>query len=172
MRNAHVAIVVSAFMAPGCNGGDRYLPVVPSTVPAPPTTRSGDPRLSPFSQRDRQPDGGTVIAVGRIVSSRVTPEDPTCGTKYPFHCQYFRVPVSQDGVLEVTLRWSAAQRDPYPLDMDVIGPSGDGWVGEIANGPYRVARGRITGGSTYVIEVWSFVTPHEPFELTTSVQSQ
>jgi hypothetical protein len=56
--------------------------------------------------------------------------------------------------------------------MDVIGPSGAGWVGEIAEGPYRIARGRVTGGNTYVIEVWSFSTPHEPFELSTSLEQR
>lgn len=172
MRNAHVAVVLLTFAASGCDGGNRQLPAAPSAVPASPTTVSSDPRMSPSSQRDRQPDVGTLIALGQVVSSRATADDPICGTRYPFHCQYFRLPVSQDGVLEVTLRWSAAQRDPYPLDMDVIGPSGAGWVGETANGAYRVARGRAAGGSTYVIEVWSFLTPHEPFELTTSLEQR
>jgi hypothetical protein len=82
------------------------------------------------------------------------------------------VVVPQDGVLEVAVRWNVTQTNPYPLDMDVIGPSGAGWVGEIASGPQRIARGRVTRGSTYVIEVWSFLTPPEPFELSTSLQQR
>ena len=74
---------------------------VPS--PAPPTTRSGDARLSPFSQRDRQPDGGAVIAVARssalvsrlrtqpvgrsipsIVTTSVSPCHRTVSSRSPF----------------------------------------------------------------------------------------
>src|SRR4029453_13694209 len=138
--------------------------------PLPPVR--GDPPRSPGSRRDRQPDLGRTIAVGEIVSSRVTPDDPNCGDPYRFRCQYFRLPGPQGGVLGVTIRWNAAQHDPYPLDLDVIGPSGAGWVGEIATGPQRIARGRVPGASTYVIEVWSFVTPDEPLDLITSLEQR
>ena len=171
MRNAHLVVVFLVFGACGCGDGDRPLPIAPTAVPTP-APISGEPRLSPPRSRDRQPDLGRTIAVGEIVRSRVTPDDANCGDPYPFRCQYFRLPVPQDGVLEVTIRWSAAQRDPYPLDMEIIGPSGAGWVGEIATGPERIARGRATGASTYVIEVWSFLTPDEPFELITSLQQR
>ena len=158
MRNTHLAIILILLVACGCDNGGQ-LPAAPSTI-APAS-----------SEGARQPDLGTPIALGQIVSSRVTDDDPICGNPYRFRCKYFLLPVPEDGVLEVMIRWSAAQRDPYPLDMEVIGPS-RGWSAEIANGPYRVARGRASGGSTYVIEVWSFLTPHEPFELTTSLEQR
>jgi len=166
MRHVNLAVVVLVLIASGCGGGDRQLPMGPSAVPAP-LPSSGEPRMSPPTLRDRQPDLGRPIPLGEMVSSRVATDDPVCPGPHLFRCQYFRLTVPQDGVLEVTIRWSAAQRDPYPVDMDVIGPSGAGFSGEIASGPYRVARGRVAGGSTYVIEVWSFLTPDEPFELTT-----
>lgn len=170
MRNTHLVIALLAILAWGCDNAGRQVAVAPSTVPAASTTVSEQPRMSPPSHRDRQPDVGNVITLGQVISSHLTADDPICGDRYPFRCRYFRLPVPEDGILEVTIRWSATQRDPYPLDMDVVGPSGAGWVGMIANGPHRVARGRATGGSTYVIELWSFLTPDEPFELTTSLQ--
>ena len=170
MRNAHVTLALVALAAYGCDDAGQQPLTAPSTVSAIATPLSGESRLSPPSQRDVQPDAGTLIALGQAISSRVTDDDPICGSAYPFPCRYFRVAVPQDGVLEITIRWSAALRDPYPLDMDVIGPSGVGWIGEIAEGPRRIARGRVAGGNTYVIEVWSFLTPHEPFELTTSLE--
>ena len=172
MRNVHLAVILLAFVAHGCDGGSRPLPSAPSVVPASPTATSREPVLSPAFQYSRQPDLGTPIALGQIVSSRVTDDDPTCGDVFPNRCQYFRLPVPQDGVLEVTIRWNATQRNSYPLDMGVIGPSGMGWVSEFANGPYRNARGRVSGGGTYVIEVWSFLMPHEPFELIASLEQR
>lgn len=166
MRNTHLAIILILLVAYGCDNGGQ-LPAGPSTIPP------------ASSQGARQPVE-TPIALGQTVSSRVTDDDPICRKPYPFRCQYFLLPVPEDGVLDVTIWWSAAQRDPYPLDMEVIGPSG-GWSADIpefvgrlpvANGPSRVARGPAIGGSTYVIEVWSFLTPHEPFELITSLEQR
>jgi hypothetical protein len=122
--------------------------------------------MSPPFRYPSQPAAGASITLGQTISSRITLDDPICDTGWPFRCQYFRLAVPAEGVLEVTIRWSATQLDPYPLDMGVIGPSGEGWVSEFSGQPYRIGRGRVSGG-TYVIEVWSFLVPHEPFELTT-----
>jgi hypothetical protein len=54
--------------------------------------------------------------------------------------------------------------------MGVFGPSGAIADGQIGVGLERIARGRVSAGSTYVIEVWSFLTKPEPFELTTSIE--
>ena len=129
MRSAYFVVGLLVPLTCGCRGDDRPLALGPSSVPVASPT-SGEPRMSPSSNRDQQPDLGRTIALGEIVSSRVTPDDHICGDRYPFRCQYFRLPVPQDGILEVTIQWSAAQRNQYPLDMDIIGPSGSGWVGD------------------------------------------
>ena len=165
---ASIAVFLLALGA--CGGSETSrLPVAPS-APATPPLVSNEPSMSPPTRRGSQPDLGKTIPLGETVRSRVAPDDPLCGEAYPYGCKYFRVLVPQDGVLEITVRWSATQSSPYPLDMDVIGPSGAGWAGEIASGPQRIARGLAAAGATYVIEVWSFLTPHEPFELTTSLR--
>ena len=170
MRNTGFGIVLLALTASGCNGSSReLLPVTPTPTAAAPTV-STEPPLSPPSQRPRQPELGTSIAVDQAVSSRVTPDDPLCDPGWRYRCRYFRLAVPRDGVLRVTIQWNPAQLDPYPLDMEIIGPSGSGWLGQIGRGPQRIGRGRVSGGSTYVIEVWSFLTPGEPFELLASLE--
>jgi hypothetical protein len=60
----------------------------------------------------------------------------------------------------------------YPFDMGVLGPSGAVADGQIGVGLERIARGRVSAGSTYVIEVWSFLTTPEPFDLSTSIEQR
>jgi hypothetical protein len=172
MRINYLAIVLLASVAYGCGGGSRGLVTAPSAIAPPPPIVPTEPRMSPPFNYPRQTELGTAIALGTTTSSGVTADDPICPDSgaVPYRCQYFRLAVPETGVLDVTIRWSTAQRDPYPLDMGVIGPSGAGWVSEFSNGPYRIARGQVSGGNTYVIEVWSFLTPPEPFELTTSIR--
>jgi hypothetical protein len=106
MRTVLLTVFLLGVVACGGNDGGQLPLVAPSAIPAPPPI-SAEPRLSPPTYRDGQPELGRTIALGEIVRSRVTPGDPTCGEASPDGCQYLRVPVSQNGVLEVTVRWSA-----------------------------------------------------------------
>ena len=67
--------------------------------------------------------------------------------------------------------WSTAQADPYPLDIGVYGPTGD-WPAVVGPGAQRYVDVVADAGATYLIEVWSFLTPAEPFELTSSIEAR
>jgi hypothetical protein len=172
MRINHLEVVLLASVAYGCSDGSRGLVTAPSAIAPPPSIVPTEPWMSPPFNYPSQTALGTTIALGATTSSSVTAGDPICpdSSAFPFRCQYFRLAVPESGVLDVTIRWSASQRDPYPLDLGVIGPSGAGWMSVFSNAPYRIARGQVSGGNTYVIEVWSFLTPHQPFELITSLR--
>ena len=75
-------------------------------------------------------------------------------------------------MLRVTMRWSAAQPDPYPLDIGVMGPNGGEWFPAVGPGTQRYVDVLADAGATYLIEVWSFLTPAEPFELMSSIESR
>ena len=102
------------------------------------------------------------------VTDRVADDDPSCGGAYPYRCRYFRVAVPHDGALVVTIRWNCPAS--YPFDLGVYGPTGPVADGQIGVGLDRTARGRVIGGTTYLIEVWSFLTPSASFELSTSIE--
>ena len=134
-------------------------PPLPAPPPAPPVVIP-HPRLS-----DASP-----IAIGETIKSQATADDPLCGEAYPHRCRYFKVTATLSGMLRVTMRWSAAQRDPYPLDIGVYGSGGGEWLPVAGPGTERAVYVPADAGATYLIEVWSFLTPGEPFELTSSIE--
>jgi hypothetical protein len=159
MRSIALWIALSTLAVSACGDQRRPLPTAPSTfVPTP--SLSPDPRL----------DIGTPIDFGQTLTFTVANDDPVCPGAYQYHCRYFRVTVPQDGILLVTIRWKIPMS--YPFDMGVLGPSGAVADGQIGVGLERIARGRVSAGSTYVIEVWSFLTTPEPFDLSTSIEQR
>ena len=100
-------------------------------------------------------DTAIPLAFRTTVTDRVADDDPSCGGAYPYCCRYFRVAVPHDGALLVTIRWKVPAS--YPFDLGVHGPTGPVADGEIGVGLDRTARGRVLGGTTYLIEVWSFL---------------
>ena len=115
-------------------------------------------------------DAAIPLAFGTTVTDRVADDDPSCGEAYPYRCRYFRVAVPHDGVLVVTIRWNFPAS--YPFDLGVYGPTGPVADGQIGVGLDRTARGRVIGGTSYLIEVWSFLTPSGSFELSTSIEAR
>jgi hypothetical protein len=117
------------------------------------------------------PTTAATIAVGEVVNSQVTMDDPLCDPGWPHRCRYYRLTAPADGVLDVTMRWSSQQPDPYPLDIDVISAIGRmGLPAGVGPGPQRRVTLRVKAGDTYVIEIWSFLSPGEGFELSTTLQ--
>ena len=108
------------------------------------------------------------LAFGTTVTDHVADDDQSCGGAYPYRCRYFRVAVPHDGVLVVTIRWNFPAS--YPFDLGVYSPIGPVADGQIGIGLERTARGRVIGGTTYLIEVWSFLTPSGSFDLSTSIE--
>jgi hypothetical protein len=168
MRNVAVWwVVLSALAANACGDERKSLPTAPTTViPSTPAAPPQPPPPSPGPPRSL--DGGTPIEFGQTVTLAVTSDDPVCGSAYPYHCRQFRLTVPHDGVLVVRLRWSVPAS--YPFDMEIFGPSGTIAEGQIGVGLERIARGRVSGGTTYLIEVWRFLTTAEPFDLSTSIE--
>ena len=160
-------VALSALAAYGCSDERKSSPTAPTTViPSVPAVPPQPPPPSPAPPRGL--DGVTPIAFGQTVTVTVTDEDPMCGSAYPYHCRQFRLSVPHDGVLVVTIRWRIPVS--YPFDMSVFGPSGAIADGQIGVGLERIARGRVIGGTTYVIEVWRFHPTSEPFDLSTSIE--
>ena len=143
----------------GCGDGRVPLPTAPTTrpeAPLPPPT--GTPRT--FSQR---------IEVGDIVEGVLTAHDPLCDPGWPYRCRYYGLTVPSTGTLLVTIAWNPEISDPYPLDMGVTDERGREWASAANRRGDRIVAIPVTEGATYVIEVWSFRSPDEPFQLRTSL---
>ena len=165
MRNIAFWIAVIGLVSCGRGNEPNSIPTTPSTfLPAPvaPQPPQPAPAPSPGLFEDAIP-----LAFGATVTDSVADDDPACGSPYVYRCRYFRIAVPRDGELVVTIRWNFPAS--YPFDLGVYGPTGSVADGKIGVGLERTARGRVSGGATYVIEVWSFLTPSGSFELTTSI---
>jgi hypothetical protein len=167
MRNVGSIMVLLAVAAVGCESPRRALLLGPTPLASTP------PPIPPPPQPIPHPRLGdaTPIAIGETVKSQTTADDPWCAPGGPHRCRYFKVTAPIQGVLRVTMRWSAAQPDPYPLDIGVHGPTGE-WLPVVGPGAQRHVDVRADAGATYLIEVWSFLTPAERFELTSSLESR
>jgi hypothetical protein len=108
------------------------------------------------------------IAVGEVISQRVTPQDPICHPAWGFHCQFYRYVASRDGLFEIAMTWKSVHG--YPLDIDVTDPDTMTWdVTFVAPNERRVQL-RVEAGSVYWVGIWSAEAPGEPFVLTASLQ--
>jgi hypothetical protein len=161
MCRFRISIVCLGLVALGC---DRGLP----TAPTPGATAVPLPTPSPSPQ----PPLGSHIEVGEVITSRVTSDDPLCGHNTPFPCRYYRLTPARDGVLQVTLAWNPQLVDDYPLDMSVIDPQGKDWAATVVGRAQRGVSVRVTAGASYVIEIWSFLSPGVEFELRSSLSVQ
>ena len=162
MRNVGSIMVLLAVAAVGCENPQRALLLAPTPLAStPPPAPVPDPRL----------EGASPIVIGETVHSQATADDPLCDPGWSYPCRYFKVTASSHGRLRVTMRWSAAQPDPYPLDIGVPGPFGE-WLAMIGPGAQRYVDVPVDAGATYLIEVWSFLNPAERFELTSSLVSR
>ena len=132
----------------------------PTPSPAPPTPLVPHPRVS-----DASP-----LEIGETVHGQTIASDPLCDPAWPHHCRYFKITSAHTGLLHVTLRWSISSRDPYPLDIAVYAPNGGEWLPVVGPGTQRRVDVVVDSGGTYLVEVWSFLTPGEPFELTSSLE--
>jgi hypothetical protein len=167
MRYVRFSVVCFSMLALGCDGSRRsLLPTRPSELPPTATTPTSPqaPRVLTVA--------ATTVAVGEVVNSRVTPDDPLCDPGWPHRCRYYRLTIAEDGVLDVAMGWSPQQPDPYPLDIDVLGSFGPVSPTQVGPGPRRRVGVRVKAGDTCLIEIWSFLTPGEEFELTTSLQAE
>lgn len=165
MRSVGSLMVLLAVAAVGCESPQRALLLGPTQLASTPPP-SQPPRLPHPRLGDASP-----IAIGETVSSQTTADDPLCDPGWPHRCRYFKVTTPSRGMLRVTMRWSAAQPDPYPLDIGVYGPTGE-WFPVVGPGAQRYVDIGAAAGATYLIEVWSFLTPAERFELTSSLESR
>lgn len=165
MRTAGSFVALLALAAAGCESPGRVLALAPTPVVAAPPP--GPPPAPPVPH-PRLADANPM-AVGETVRSQATTDDPLCDPGWPYRCRYFRIIAPRDGTLRVTMRWSAAQPDPYPLDIAVYGPMHE-WESAPGRGAEREVLGPADSGASYLVEVWSFLTPAEPFELTSSIE--
>ena len=162
MGHLRFAAVSFAMLALGCDGGTSVLPTGPSQLPPRATTPTPGPLV---------PTNAATIAVGEVVNSHVTMDDPLCDPGWPHRCRYYRLTAPVDGVVDVTMRWSSQQPDPYPLDIDIISVLGRmGPPVAVGPGPQRRVTLRVKAGDAYAIEIWSFLSPAEAFELSTALQ--
>ena len=164
MEMLRFSVFSFALLALGCDGGSSVVPTGPS--------QSGPPASTPGPSRALVvPPNAASITVGEVVKGQVTGEDPLCDPGWPHRCRYYRLVAPADGTLTVTIKWSAQQVDPYPLDLDVVSASlRIGSATAIEPASQRRTSVRIKAGETYAIEVWSFLSPGEPFELSTALQ--
>lgn len=162
MWKAGSLVVLLALAAAGCEDSKQALVLGP-TPPA------GTPALPPPVAHPRLADAH-LIAIGETVRGQVTGDDPLCDPTWAPRCRYFKLTAPGAATLRVMLRWSAGQLDPYPLDIEVHGPNRS-WGGAVAGpGAQRYVDVAVEAGATYLIEVFSFLGPAEPFELTTSIE--
>ena len=131
-------------------------PVTP-VLPLPPPTRNPVPAIQ---QR---------IDVGQVVRSRVGATDPVCAAGWPYRCRYYGLTAPAGGWLHVTVGWNPQLPSEYPLDMGVIDEQGREWYATAGQPAERAVSLVATAGMTYVIEVWSFMSPDEEFRLETSM---
>ena len=127
--------------------------------------------MSPHSYRNanfQAPYVFSPLAVGHVISQRVTLQDPICDRAFGFHCQWYRYAASRDGLFQVAMAWKSLQA--YPLDIDVTDPDIMTWdVTFVAPNERRVQL-RVKAGSVYWVGIWSAEAPGEPFVLTASLQ--
>ena len=168
MRRLGVPTISLVVVMSGCSGSQPLAPTAPSPVSAPDPHASVDrvPAATPV-----QLPAGTPIAIGRSITSRVNPDDPMCAPPWPYRCRYFEFTPPSDGIIEVTMTWSSQVATSYPLDIDIIDAKRTNWPVSVGPGPQRRLRGRVDAGATYLIEIWSFLTPGEEFELISSFTS-
>ena len=163
MGHVRLTAVFLAMLALGCDGGRSVWPTVPSQLP--PATTTPTPPPGPMV-----PPNAATIAVGDVVKSLVTVDDPLCDPGWAHRCRYYRLTVPADGILDVTITWSSQQPDPYPLDIDVISALGrSGPPAAVGPGPQRRVTLSVKSGDMYTIQIWSFLSPAEAFELSTTL---
>ena len=166
MRQASCWILGLAWCVSGCDT-TAVSPSAPTVTAVPPPIVSTAPH-SYVNRNWHLPDVFSPIAVGDVISQRVTPQDPVCHPAYAYRCQFYRYAASRDGLFEVAMAWKTL-RD-YPLDIDVTDPDGMTWdVTFIALNERRVQL-RVKAGSVYWVGIWSAEAPGEPFVLTASLQ--
>ena len=166
MRQASCWILCLAWFASGCDGPRAVSPSAPIAVSPRPIL------MIPHSYRNanfQAPNVFFPIAVGDVISQRVTPQDPICDPAFGFHCQYYRYVASREGLFEIAMAWKSLHPD-YPLDIDVTDPDNMTWdVTFLAPNERRVQL-RVKAGSVYWVGIWSAEAPGEPFVLTASLQ--
>ena len=165
MRQAACWILALAWFASGCEGPRAVSPSAPIAVPPRPIL------MIPHSYRNanfQTPNVFFPLAVGDVVSQRVTPQDPVCDPARGFHCQYYRYVASREGLFEIAMAWKSWQ--DYPLDIDVTDADNMTWdVTFLAPNERRVQL-RVKAGGVYWVGIWSAEAPGEPFVLTSSLQ--
>ena len=159
MRHLPVSLLCLAVFASGCDS--NTFPTAPGPVTP---SRSAPSPPSPAVPRD-----AVDLALGGVVRSRVTEGDPLCGSQpYQFHCRRYRLTIPASGILVVVMAWGAEVLNPYPLDIGVLDERGFEYPPSVGPGPQRRVEFRVSAAGTYVVEIWSFLTPHEDFELRTA----
>lgn len=155
-----LAAICFAMLALGCSDGRSLLPTGPSSLPT--TALPGLPG----------PTNAITIVAVEVVNDRVRSDDPLCDPEWPHRCRYYQLKAAVDGVLDVSLKWSSHQLDPYPLDIDVIGVHGRiGPTPAIGPGNQRRVSLPVRAGDTYAIEIWSFLSPGEVFDLSATIRT-
>ena len=162
MRHLPVTLLCLAVLASGCDAVSSFPtspgPVTPpaSAAPAPPTVPRSEVAVD--------------IALGEVVRSHVTDDDPLCDPAWPHRCRHYRLIAPTSGVLNVVMAWSPKARDPYPLDIGVVEVGGLEHFPSVGPGTQRQVSVRVTAGRTYFIDIWSFLRPPEEFELGTAIR--
>lgn len=100
----------------------------------------------------------------------MTQNDPLCDAGWPHRCRHYRLTAPAAGVLKVTMTWSSQVADPYPLDIGVVDPLGRTYYPSVGPGAQRQVSVQVSAGTTYVIEIWSSLSPGEEFELHTAIE--
>jgi hypothetical protein len=158
MRRLRFLGLCCAFVALGCGRTQLPLPAAPSPAPI------DLPPPSPVPQ----PSFDHRLQVGELIKTRVTADDRLCGDAFPYRCRHYGLTPRTSGVLMVAMTWGSGE---YPLDIGVYDPQGREWAGHRVEGYRREAVLPVTAGETYVIEVWSFLSPGEEFELSASLDA-
>jgi|KBSMisStandDraft_5_1062788.scaffolds.fasta_scaffold14466_5 hypothetical protein len=169
MRPASCWILCLAWFASGCDGPLAVSPSAPIAGPPPPIL------MSPHSYRNanfQTPNVFFPIAVGDVISQRVTPQDPVCDPAWGFHCQYYRYVASREGLFEIAMVWKgpSVTLHDYPLDIDVTDPDNMTWDVTFLARTERRVQLRVEAGRVYWVGIWSAEAPGEPFVLTASLQ--
>ena len=163
MRHLPISLLCLAVLASGCDAVSTF-PTSPGAVTPQPSAPPPPP--PPVSRSEVAVD----IALGQVVRSHVTDDDPLCDPAWPYRCRYYRLIAPTSGVLNVSIAWSPQARDPYPLDIGVVEERGLEYFPLVGPDTQRQVSLRVTAGRTYVIEIWSFLSPPEEFELRTAIQ--
>jgi hypothetical protein len=160
--NRLIAALCCALFVVACDGRNgNILPAAPTTLPQ--STSPASPRPMPPAS---VPATAIRIAVGHVVTARVTTNDPLCWPGWPYHCRHYALTAPSDGIFEVTMRWSSEISDPYPLDIGLLPP--DEWLLPVVGpGSQRRLSFQVAAGAAYVIEISSYLIPGAEFDLTT-----